>query len=97
MATPTRSKTAGPRVTPARVSGFVSNLFLSELHLKRIASLADATTGVLQSASLAIHAIGRGLAVAKGREVKHAVKQVDRLLSKKTSIIPGRRVAARRG
>ena len=81
IATPIRSKTAGPRVTPARVSGFVANLFLSELHLKRIASLADATTGVLHWASLAIHAIGRGLAVAKGRQVKHAVKQVDRLLS----------------
>jgi hypothetical protein len=54
---------------------------LGELHLKRIASLADATTGVLHSASLAIHAIGRGLALAKGLEVKHAVKQVDRLLS----------------
>jgi hypothetical protein len=51
------------------------------MHLKRIASLADATTGVLHSASLAIHAIGRGLALAKGLEVKHAVKQVDRLLS----------------
>jgi hypothetical protein len=30
---------------------------------------------------LAIHAIGRGLALAKGLNVKHAVKQVDRLLS----------------
>jgi len=30
---------------------------------------------------LAIHAIGRGLALAKGLKVKHAVKQVDRLLS----------------
>lgn len=81
MLTLTRSKTAGPRVTPARVQCFVSDLLLGELHLKRIASLADATTGVLHSASLAIHAIGRGLALAKGLEVKHAVKQVDRLLS----------------
>lgn len=81
MPTLTRSKTAGPRVTPARVQCFVSDLLLGELHLKRIASLADATTGVLHSASLAIHAIGRGLALAKGLEVKHAVKQVDRLLS----------------
>jgi len=81
MSTPTRSKTAGPRVTPARVSCFVTDLFLDELHLKRIDSLAGATTGVLHSASLAIHAIGRGLALAKGLKVKHAVKQVDRLLS----------------
>ena len=81
MAPSTRSKTAGPRVTPSRVACFVSDLFLGELHLKRISSLADATTGVLHSASVAIHAIGRGLAMAKGLEVKHAVKQVDRLLS----------------
>lgn len=81
MPTPTRSKTAGPRVTPARVSCFVTDLFLDELHLKRIESLAGATTGVLHSPSLAVHAIGRGLALAKGLNVKHAVKQVDRLLS----------------
>ncbi len=35
----------------------------------------------MQSASLAVHAIGQGLAHAKGLTPKHAVKQVDRLLS----------------
>ena len=44
-------------------------------------SLSNATLGVLVSASLAVHAIGQGLAQASGKLSKHAVKQVDRLLS----------------
>ena len=44
-------------------------------------SLANATLGVLASASLAVHAIGQGLAQALGKLSKHGVKQVDRLLS----------------
>lgn len=35
----------------------------------------------MTTASLAIHAIGHGLAQARGKLTKHAVKQVDRLLS----------------
>jgi hypothetical protein len=52
-----------------------------DLHAKRIDSLCDATLGVLRSASLAVAAIGHGLAAAKGVTTKHAIKQVDRLLS----------------
>ena len=44
-------------------------------------SLAGATLGVIESASLAIGMIGQGLALARGRLTKHAVKQVDRMLS----------------
>ena len=51
------------------------------LHAKRVLSLANATLGVLTSASLAIHAVGSGLAQAMGTLTKHGVKQVDRLLS----------------
>ncbi len=46
-------------------------------------SLAGATLGAIQSASLAVGLIGQGLALARGRLTKHAVKQVDRLLSNK--------------
>ena len=51
------------------------------LHAKRIASLADATLGVMHTASLAVCTIGHGLAMARGLNARHAVKQVDRMLS----------------
>jgi len=60
---------------------FISTLFDGALHAKRVLSLANGTWGVLTSASLAVHAIGQGLAHAQGTLSKHGVKQVDRLLS----------------
>ncbi len=60
---------------------FLQTLIGEDLHAKRVYSLAGATLGVMTSASLAIHAIGQGLAQARGKLKKHAVKQVDRLLS----------------
>ena len=60
---------------------FIATLYQGDLHAKRVLSLANATLGVLTSASLAIHAVGRGLAQALGTLTKHGVKQVDRLLS----------------
>ena len=56
-------------------------MYDDDLHAKRVLSLANATLGALVSASLAIHAVGRGLAQAMGTLTKHGVKQVDRLLS----------------
>ena len=53
----------------------------TDMHAKRILSLANATLGVIRAGSLAVHAIGQGLAVARGLNSKHAIKQVDRLLS----------------
>ena len=70
-----------PRLKPKNVRQFVDELFGDTIHARRVDSLADAVTGVLHAASLAIHAIGRGLAAAKGIQAKHATKQVDRLLS----------------
>jgi len=43
-----------------------------------VLSLAGATLGVIQTASLAVAMIGQGLALARGRLPKHATKQVDR-------------------
>jgi len=63
------------------VVGFLDSLYQSDLHAKRIVSLANATIGVVKSASLAVHAIGQGLAHVQGTLPKHGVKQVDRLLS----------------
>jgi len=63
------------------VHSFTEALFEDDLHAKRVLSVANATLGVVYAASLAIHAIGCGLAAARGLKKKHAVKQVDRLLS----------------
>ena len=56
-------------------------LFSGDVHAKRIYSLANATLGVISTASLAVNTIGQGLALARGRLPKHTIKQVDRLLS----------------
>jgi hypothetical protein len=81
----------GNRQTPSErwlrrhdLLNFINTLYDGDLHAKRVLSLANATLGVLTSASLAIHAVGRGLAQAMGAMgtlTKHGVKQVDRLLS----------------
>jgi hypothetical protein len=59
----------------------LGGLLGEDLHAKRVNSLCDATLGVLHSGSLAICAIGQGLASARSLKPKHAVKQIDRLLS----------------
>jgi hypothetical protein len=59
----------------------LGGLLGEDLHAKRVNSLCDATLGVLHSGSLAICAIGQGLAAARSLKPKHAVKQIDRLLS----------------
>ena len=56
----------------------LTSLFGDCLHAKRILSLAGATLGAIQSASLAVALIGQGLALARGRNTKYAIKQVDR-------------------
>ena len=63
------------------VSRLLNRLFDGDLHAKRVLSLANATLGVIRTASLAVATIGQGLALACGLVTKHAIKQVDRLLS----------------
>lgn len=87
MMSPTVSKSDSsprrpkPHLKPKNVRRFVDELFGDTMHARRVDSLADAVSGVLHAASLAIHAIGRGLAAARGIHPKHATKQIDRLLS----------------
>jgi hypothetical protein len=69
------------RARLADVRAFVGELYGEDLHAKRVESLAGATLGVMRSASLAVAMIGQALALAKGLVTKHAVKQVDRMLS----------------
>jgi hypothetical protein len=63
------------------VHQFLDGLYDGDLHAKRVLSLANAVLGVITTASLAINTIGQGLALARGLVTKHAIKQVDRLLS----------------
>ena len=60
---------------------FMDEVFGGEVHGQRLASLTDGVDGVLHAASLGVRAIGQGLAVAQGLAPRHAIKQVDRLLS----------------
>src|SRR5271166_2310667 len=63
------------------VHRFLKTLFAGDVHAKRILSLAGATLGAIESASLAVTLIGQGLALARGLSTKQAIKQVDRMLS----------------
>ena len=63
------------------VFAFLDELLEGDLHGKRVLSLAHATLGVMVSASLAVAVIGRSLAQARGLLTRHAIKQVDQLLS----------------
>jgi hypothetical protein len=70
--------------TPATAAGIVAvvdELFGQELHAKRVLSLANAAVGAIAAGSLAVSLIGAGLARRQNLNVKHAIKQVDRLLS----------------
>src|SRR5580704_8472586 len=70
-------------LTFENVHSFLSGFLADDVHAKRVYSLANATLGVMSSASLAVNTIGQGLALARGRRTKHSIKQVDRLLSNK--------------
>jgi hypothetical protein len=63
------------------IRAFIDEQVGHDLHAKRVSSLAGATLGVMRSASLTVAMIGQALAQARGLVTKHAIKQVDRLLS----------------
>jgi len=72
---------ASARERLGEVRGFIGGLYGPDLHAKRVDALAAATLGVMTGASLAVAMIGQALAQARGLVTKHAVKQVDRLMS----------------
>src|SRR4051794_25614038 len=63
------------------VRAFLDSVLDEDIHTKRVDSLANATLGVMTGASLGVALIGKSLAQARGLLPKHAIKQVDRLLS----------------
>ena len=48
-----------------QVQRFLTSLLDGDMHAKRVLSLANATLGVIKTASLAVHTIGQGLALAR--------------------------------
>ena len=76
-----KTKAARHAVDPRKVHEFLTAVFAEDVHAQRVFSLATGVVGVMHAAAASIHAIGIGLAAATGRETRHAIKQVDRLLS----------------
>lgn len=76
-----KPKGARKALNAKQVLRMLEGVFGEDVHAKRVFSLAQATLGVIHGATLGIHAIGAGLAGAQGLNPKHAVKQVDRMLS----------------
>lgn len=76
---PSRTRTAG--ISWGTVRHMVGMATDDELHPLLGDSLAGGVLGVLEAGALGISLIGNGLAVAQGLDTKHAIKQVDRLLS----------------
>jgi len=74
-------RTATPTIAPERIHEFLTKLFAEDTHATRVLSLGNAVVGAIHAAALGVHAIGKALAAAAGLEPKHAIKQVDRLLS----------------
>lgn len=68
-------------ITVGHATPLIDRMVGESLHVKQVQSLTNAAIGVVHAVSLSIHAIGTGLAAARGLQSKHAVKQVDRLLS----------------
>src|SRR3954452_4783043 len=61
------------------VRGFLDSVLDEDIHTKRVDSLATATLGVMNEASLGVAIIGKSLDQALLPQ--HAIKQVDWLLS----------------
>jgi hypothetical protein len=68
-------------ITVKRAGHLIDWMAGESLHAKRVQSVTNAVVGVVNAVSLSIHAIGAGLAQSSGLNAKHAIKQVDRLLS----------------
>lgn len=75
------------KVSPEHVHKLVGSLVGDHMHAKRVLSLSSGVVGAMHAAALGVHAIGLGLAEVVGLEKKHAVKQIDRLLSNRRIVI----------
>jgi hypothetical protein len=80
----TKRRKAERKIGREELDKLMGEVFGGEIHAQRVASLRDGVDGVLQAAPLGVRAIGHGWAVANGLAPRHAIKQVDRLLSHPT-------------
>jgi hypothetical protein len=65
-----------------RASNDPDDVLEVDWHLATLRSVSFGALGVLHAVSLCIHVIGRTAAWAQDKNPKHAVEQIDRLLSK---------------
>ena len=79
--TPPAAPSPVPPVSREEATAMVMSMLGQDIHAARVASLGAAAIGTVAAGSLCIHAIGRGLAAVAALTDKHAIKQVDRLLS----------------
>src|SRR5262245_14701819 len=77
----TTRRKAARKVRRQELDELMDEVFGGAIHAPRVASLRDGVDGVLHAASLGVRAMGQGLAVANGLAPRHAITQVDRLLS----------------
>jgi len=75
------------RFSENQIKKMLSDLSGGCLHHMQEESISNATLGALTSYSMVVHHIGRGLATHLGKTDKHAIKQVDRLLSNKKIVM----------
>jgi hypothetical protein len=68
-------------ITLTHAQPLIDRMVGERLHAKQVESVTNAVVGIVRAVSLSIHAIGAGLAAVGGGRPKHAIKQVDRLLS----------------
>ena len=77
----TRRRLAKVGLNAASIERFLEQVLEVDWHVATLRSVSLGTLGVLHAVSLCIHVIGRAAAWARDKDPKHAVKQIDRLLS----------------
>ena len=68
-------------ITVKRAGRLIDWMAGESLHAKRVQPVTNAVVGVVNAVSPSIHAISAGLVQTSGLHAKHAIRQVDRLLS----------------
>jgi hypothetical protein len=78
----TNTTTSIPPPIASTLVRAVTTMFAgTDLHAKQIQSIAHAVLGAMTSPSAGVAAVGRAAAATRGKDAKHGIKQVDRLLS----------------